>query len=71
MTQGKKVNFKNFEVLTETNNGTMIGGFSVIVLTSSSASLAGTNKDCHVTNNCNGGNCVKGCGATGGGGLSA
>lgn len=66
MKEKKKMDFKNFEVLSETN-GTMIGGFSGIINFNASTSYSPTNKDCHVTNNCNGGNCIAGCGGGTGG----
>ena len=64
MEKNKKISFKNFEALTETGNGVLIGGFSMVTLGSSS-SLTGSdvkNVRCVVGNNCQGGNCVKGCG---------
>lgn len=68
MKEIKKVGFKNFEALSETSNGNMIGGFSAIIITSTSTNFFATNKECHVVNNCNGGNCTAGCGASGGSG---
>lgn len=64
MKEKQKNNFKNFEVLSETNNGTLVGGFSSIggSLPLTSNLLEVKNKGCHVSNNCNGGNCARGCG---------
>jgi hypothetical protein len=58
-----------FEVLSETGNGNLIGGFSdALAANNPSMSLLAAESnvlaDCSTTtNNCQGGNCVKGCGA--------
>jgi hypothetical protein len=70
MNEIKKRNFRNFEALTETTDGFMIGGFTAIILPSyGGAAYGATNTGCTVTNNCNGGNCAKNCGVSGGGGF--
>jgi hypothetical protein len=69
MKENKKVDFKNFEVLSESRNGNMIGGFSPIIIVASTSSFYATNSECHVVNNCNGGNCASGCGGSAGGGI--
>ena len=52
-----KFDLANFESLSEDSSNQLVGGFSASVsLTLDSASFE--------TNNCNGGNCVDGCGAT-------
>ncbi|HSC40142.1 MAG TPA: hypothetical protein VLD19_19795 [Chitinophagaceae bacterium] len=54
MKKTQSANFAKFEVLNETAQGTMVGGFSV-VLNATVNLLEGSN-------NCQGGNCVEGCG---------
>jgi hypothetical protein len=66
MKEIKKMDFKNFEALSESGHGNMIGGFSAIIIATSTSSFYATNSECHVVNNCNGGNCTAGCGASGG-----
>jgi len=46
-----------FEVLNETAQGSLVGGFSFALTADVSTNLADT------TNNCQGGNCKTGCGA--------
>lgn len=41
---------------------TFLGGFSMVLGTPGVAGLAARNKTCPITNNCNAGNCVRGCG---------
>ncbi|MCC6283418.1 MAG: hypothetical protein IT262_22625 [Saprospiraceae bacterium] len=48
------------ETLAESELGQLQGGFAIIASTSYSA--ADKNVRCEITNNCNGGNCVSGCG---------
>lgn len=52
----KKNLFAKFETLTESNENTLIGGFSA------SISIVETGVGEFNSNNCNGGNCVSGCG---------
>jgi len=51
-----KQNLTEFEVLNESSQGNLVGGFSVVMTASASAMLT-------ETNNCQGGNCKTGCGA--------
>jgi hypothetical protein len=69
MNYNPNMDLTKFEVLSETGNGSLIGGFSVALaanltrtplLESESNVLANCSE---TTNNCQGGNCVKGCGA--------
>jgi hypothetical protein len=60
--QSKKINLSNFEIMSDDGNGTLVGGFSKAKETMIIHNVAGTNRECHITNNCNGGNCVAGCG---------
>ncbi len=62
MKQKKEFDLGNFEVMTETSNGNLIGGFSAATGGSNGSALAARNTNCPITNNCNGGNCTKGCG---------
>jgi hypothetical protein len=68
MEKNKKIDFKNFEMLTG-NGGILKGGFSSV---SSPSDLYGgtgiTNDKCVISNNCKGGNCATGCGQSGGSG---
>lgn len=62
--KNKKINLKDVEVLSETSNGTLVGGFSLATASASSiASYYEKNVQCTVTNNCDGGNCRSGCGS--------
>jgi len=56
MEKKTKKSLTEFEVLNESSQGSLVGGFSV-ALTSSAQALENT------TNNCQGGNCKIGCGA--------
>ncbi len=60
----KKFNLIPYEVLTETSNGILVGGFSAVAGGGISNGSLGTvtNKDCPVMgNNCNGHNCARAC----------
>ena len=56
-----KISLLQFEVLQESENGTLQSGFSVAIINHHGGLVGATNKECTITNNCNGGNCVKGC----------
>lgn len=60
MKDKKKDYLGKFEVLSETKSGSLVGGFSKAMSGGATVNREGTNLIC--TNNCNGGNCVKGCG---------
>ena len=61
MKKNQKANLARFEVLKEAKTGNLIGGFSnAIGNTDPLHSRVAGNVIC--TNNCDGGNCVKGCG---------
>lgn len=65
MKENKKLGFKNFETLKETSTGILVGGFTVVTGGGQSGASGGgtvTNSGCVVGNNCQGGNCVTGCG---------
>lgn len=66
MEKNQKLGFKNFEALMENENGTLIGGFSLLALPQNSYAGTITNDKCTISNNCKGGNCVTGCGGSGG-----
>lgn len=53
--KSKQLDLNAIEVLFETENGTLMGGFSL------AASFNQLSMSDPVTNNCNAGNCVKGC----------
>lgn len=55
----KKMSLSNFEKLTETPEGTLVGGFSV---SASSVTAFNASVKAAATNNCAGGNCAAGCG---------
>ena len=57
MKNEKKMTLSNFEKLTESPEGTLVGGFSASVTSKFTA-----NTKASATNNCNGGNCAAGCG---------
>lgn len=59
MEKGKKNNLSNFEKLTETPEGQLVGGFSA----TASNKLGANGKMAAATNNCHGGNCAAGCGS--------
>lgn len=61
MSKKEKMDLTKFEGLNQNKEGLLVGGFSVTFNAGSSASL-GTNDRCQTVNNCNGGNCTKGCG---------
>ncbi len=64
MKEKKGFDFRNFEVMTEMSNGNLIGGFSATTGGGSGGALIAVKNDsCPITNNCNGGNCVRGCGS--------
>jgi hypothetical protein len=54
--ENQKLDLNKFEVLSEDNNGALVGGFSAVTETRSENNLFNTE-----TNNCHGGNCAKGC----------
>ncbi|MDN3548783.1 hypothetical protein [Mucilaginibacter aquaedulcis] len=60
-----KLSFDNFEVLTESADGKLVSGFSDAFFGDALMQLGGSgnnNNALGCTNNCNGGNCVSGCG---------
>lgn len=56
----KKLIFQKFELLTENAEGQLVSGFSD-AMESDLMKMGGVNWGC--TNNCDGGNCVSGCGS--------
>lgn len=63
MSKKMKMDLTKFEGLNQNKEGLLVGGFSV-TFNAPSNSVSMLNDRCQTTNNCNGGNCVKGCGAT-------
>lgn len=61
MSKKKKMDLTKFEGLNQNTEGQLIGGFSVTLNAMGNTAFA-ANDRCQTTNNCNGGNCVKGCG---------
>ena len=55
-----------FEVLSESKSGNLVNGFSAAIGMSDASALGGMMPNLGCTNNCEGGNCVKGCGGGGG-----
>ncbi|HNF47845.1 MAG TPA: hypothetical protein PLF48_00590 [Chitinophagales bacterium] len=59
----KKIDLSNFEKLSEASTGSLVGGFSVAKSGPSTNLKAAVNLiKCTTTNNCDGGNCISGCG---------
>lgn len=60
-----KISTLSLESLRTDDSGLLVGGFSP-ASTASTNRLPGDpkNKDCQLTNNCSGANCVMGCGQT-------
>lgn len=56
---------KRLEAIEENQQGQLQGGFvAVHGITMSGFDRTKNKKSCHVTNNCEGGNCVPGCGSS-------
>ena len=55
-----------FEVLSESKSGNLVNGFSAAIGMSDASAMGGMMPNLGCTNNCNGGNCVAGCGGGGG-----
>jgi len=55
------ITLENFEGISESQGNQLVGGFSV-----SFSASKGSEFDMAVANNCNGGNCVTGCGGNSG-----
>ena len=66
MEQKKSKSLSQFELLSENSNGFLISGFSLAVQSNLFGGIdsENTNNKCTI-NNCDGGNCVKGCGDAG------
>lgn len=61
MKKTKKMDLAKFETLGHSSDGKLVGGFSV-TFTASTMDVLAKNDRCQTVNNCNGGNCVSGCG---------
>lgn len=65
MDKTNKTYLLKFEVLSESKTGNLVNGFSAAISVNETAATGGLMPNIGCTNNCNGGNCVAGCGGGG------
>ncbi len=64
MKDNQKMDLTKFEALSETTQGALVGGFSTAMAVSPGGGEIGETINDGCTNNCDGGNCIKGCGSS-------